>query len=190
MLESFAQVETKTQLSDSFMHQLVVTAIGEDRPGIVSELTQLVSSTQCNIIDSRIAILGNEFTFIMLLAGDMAAISRVEHMIPTRSMELGLSTMTKRTSHHHDNEYNASYRLEYHGLDVPGTICKVTKTLADHKVTIAALKADSTEQDGQLLMHSELEINVSEQVDAEQLTLDLDSLFQQQDTQHTLTRIR
>ena len=48
-------------------HQLVLTAIGEDRSGIVGELTQLVSDCNCNIIDSRIAILGNEFTFIMLL---------------------------------------------------------------------------------------------------------------------------
>ncbi|MEC8138775.1 MAG: ACT domain-containing protein, partial [Pseudomonadota bacterium] len=67
-------------------NQLVVTAIGEDRPGIVSELTKLVSETNCNIIDSRIAILGNEFTFIMLLEGDISAISRVEYNIPTKSV--------------------------------------------------------------------------------------------------------
>ena len=58
-------------------HQIVLTAIGEDRSGIVSELTQLVSDCHCNIIDSRIAILGNELTFIMLLSGDMSAISRI-----------------------------------------------------------------------------------------------------------------
>ena len=81
-------------------NQLVVTAIGEDRPGIVSQLTKLVSETNCNIIDSRIAILGNEFTFIMLLEGDMAAISRVEYSIPTKSVELGLLTIMKRTSQH------------------------------------------------------------------------------------------
>ena len=78
--------------------QLVLTAIGEDRSGIVSELTQLVSDCSCNIIDSRIAILGREFTFIMLLSGDMAAISRVEHTLPVKGMELGLLTMMKRTN--------------------------------------------------------------------------------------------
>ena len=81
-------------------HQLVLTAIGEDRSGIVGELTQLVSDCNCNIIDSRIAILGNEFTFIMLLSGDMASISRVEHTLPAKGMELGLLTMMKRTSSH------------------------------------------------------------------------------------------
>lgn len=177
-------------MNNHSLQQLVVTAIGEDRPGIVSELTQIVSATQCNIIDSRIAILGNEFTFIMLLAGDMSAISRIEHMIPERSVELGLSTMTKRTSRHSDTEYCAGYLLEYHGQDVPGTICKVTKILADHKVSIASLKADSVEQNDAFIMRSELEINFSPEVDADNLKTQLNDLFTEQNTQYSLTRIR
>ncbi|MDU7469771.1 MAG: ACT domain-containing protein, partial [Serratia marcescens] len=48
-------------------HYLVITALGADRPGIVNTITRHVSSCGCNIEDSRLAMLGEEFTFIMLL---------------------------------------------------------------------------------------------------------------------------
>ncbi len=78
--------------------QLVVTAIGTDRTGIVSQLARLVTDCNCNIVDSRMAIFGNEFTFIMLLSGDAAAISKIEYLLPSSAFELDLLTMSKRTS--------------------------------------------------------------------------------------------
>ncbi|HHU9887380.1 TPA: ACT domain-containing protein, partial [Escherichia coli] len=50
----------------SSQHYLVITALGADRPGIVNTITRHVSSCGCNIEDSRLAMLGEEFTFIML----------------------------------------------------------------------------------------------------------------------------
>lgn len=43
-------------------HYLVITALGADRPGIVNAITRHVSSCGCNIEDSRLAMLGEEFT--------------------------------------------------------------------------------------------------------------------------------
>ena len=48
---------------------LVLTAMGADRTGSVSELIKLASKCGCNIIDSRMAIFGVEFTLIMLING-------------------------------------------------------------------------------------------------------------------------
>ncbi|MDI4746093.1 hypothetical protein MJL33_33540, partial [Salmonella enterica subsp. enterica serovar Kentucky] len=42
-----------------------MTALGADRPGIVNTITRHVSSCGCNIEDSRLAMLGDEFTFII-----------------------------------------------------------------------------------------------------------------------------
>lgn len=80
------------------IHHLVVTAIGTDRAGIVNQVVRHVSECGCNIVDSRLAILGNEFTFIMLLSGDWNAITQVENSLPRRSHELELITMMKRTA--------------------------------------------------------------------------------------------
>ncbi|MGU3840932.1 ACT domain-containing protein, partial [Vibrio diabolicus] len=52
---------------------LVLTAVGTDRPGICNQVVHLVTQAVCNIVDSRIAIFGSEFTLIMLLTGNASS---------------------------------------------------------------------------------------------------------------------
>ncbi len=133
---------------------LVVTAIGTDKTGIISDLTRLVNECSCNILDSRMAIFGQEFTFIMLLSGDRMAISRIENSLPAISHELGLLTMMKRTSRHKSLTAKQSHIIDYIGPDIPGTLSKVTEFLAQHNVSISSLKADSiNEHDADSVSH-------------------------------------
>ncbi|MBQ4845847.1 glycine cleavage system transcriptional repressor [Pseudoalteromonas sp. MMG013] len=170
--------------------QLVLTAIGEDRSGIVSELTQLVSDCHCNITDSRIAILGNEFTFIMLLSGDMSAISRVEHTLPVKGMELGLLTMMKRTSTHYHSDFSAGYTLEYNGIDTPGTLSKVTRFFAEQSINICSLKSDTYQKSTDTHMRCELEINIPTNVDVDTFKIKFEDLSSTLDVDYILRRIR
>ena len=48
----------------------VIATIGEDRPGIVNELSQLVHALGLNIEDSRMTVLGGEFAVLMSVSGD------------------------------------------------------------------------------------------------------------------------
>ncbi|MBU2968974.1 MULTISPECIES: glycine cleavage system protein R [unclassified Pseudoalteromonas] len=170
--------------------QLVLTAIGDDRTGIVAELTQLVSECSCNIIDSRIAILGNEFSIIMLLSGDMSAISRIEHTIPVKSMEMGLLTMMKRTTNRTGCDFCAGYTLEYKGIDTEGTLSKVTSFLAEDNIDICSLKSDTYEQDNQLHMCSTLEINVEVETSLDSFKLKFERLCTELNLESILRRIR
>ena len=151
--------------------QLVVTAIGTDRTGIVSKLARLVTDCNCNIIDSRMAIFGGEFTFIMLLSGDLAAISRIEHLLPGLGLELDLTTMTKRTSAHQPKPVAAHYVLEYTGPDRVGTLGAITGLLASHQVYIGSLQSQSrTETDnGQSKMHTLMTLELPEGEQPEQI---------------------
>ena len=110
--------------------QLVVTAIGTDRTGIVSQLARLVTDCNCNIVDSRMAIFGNEFTFIMLLSGDAAAISKIEYLLPSSAFELDLLTMSKRTSSCTLPTLSAPYIVEYTGVDRVGTLGAISSLRA------------------------------------------------------------
>ncbi|SUG54573.1 Glycine cleavage system transcriptional antiactivator GcvR [Salmonella enterica subsp. diarizonae] len=77
-------------MTPSSQHYLVITALGADRPGIVNTITRHVSSCGCNIEDSRLAMLGDEFTFIMLLSGTWNAITLIESTLPLKGAELDL----------------------------------------------------------------------------------------------------
>ncbi len=46
---------------------LVLTAVGPDRPGLVSEISSLVLAAGANLEDSRMAILGGEFALLVLV---------------------------------------------------------------------------------------------------------------------------
>jgi len=56
---------------------LVISAIGQDRPGIVDEVSAFILSHQCNVEDSRMAVLGGDFALIMLVSGPESDVEKL-----------------------------------------------------------------------------------------------------------------
>ena len=127
-------------------HYLVVTAIGTDRPGIVNEVTRHVSGCGCNIVDSRLGIFGNEFTFIMLLSGDWNSLMQLEISLPLRSQEWDLITMMKRTERHHSLQYDTNASAEILIRDEPGIVSQCTQFFSDQGWDIHALRSETMSQ--------------------------------------------
>ncbi|MEJ2440255.1 MAG: ACT domain-containing protein [Gammaproteobacteria bacterium] len=76
---------------------LVISALGQDRAGLVAELSQTVQNSGCNIEDSRMSILGGEFAIIMLISGAWNNIAKLEDILPTTAEKLGLLLNSRRT---------------------------------------------------------------------------------------------
>ena len=55
----------------------VLTAIGEDRPGLVEEVSEFVFARGGSIEDSRMANMHGQFAIVMSIAGPPAAIERI-----------------------------------------------------------------------------------------------------------------
>lgn len=118
---------------------LVLTAMGSDRTGCVSELTKLASECSCNISDSRMAIFGQEFTFIMLLNGDNRSINKLEVRLPMVAHSLDLITMMKRTSGHKKYDLVEHYQADCTGIDQPGILTSMTAFFSNRKIDISSL---------------------------------------------------
>ncbi len=144
-------------------HYLVVTAIGTDRPGIVNEVTRHVSGCGCNIVDSRLGIFGNEFTFIMLLSGDWNSLMQLEISLPLRSQEWDLITMMKRTERHHSLQYDISASAEVLIRDQPGIVSQCTQFFSDHGWDIQAMQTITLEQQPFNLLKANFQLNLSKQ---------------------------
>lgn len=121
---------------------LVLTAMGSDRTGCVSELIELASECGCNILDSRMAIFGLEFTLIMLLHGDSRAINKIETRLPMVAHSLELITMMKRTSGHKSYDLVEHYQADCTGTDQPGLLKAMTAFFATRKIDISSLKSE------------------------------------------------
>ena len=94
-------------------HYLVLTAMGADRTGSVSSLIKLASECACNIVDSRMAVFGLEFTIIMLLNGSAKAISQIESKLPMVAVKRELTSMLKRTSDYIVQDFIDHFQVEY-----------------------------------------------------------------------------
>ncbi|MFM2486397.1 ACT domain-containing protein [Celerinatantimonas yamalensis] len=153
-------------------HHLVITAVGRDRPDIVNQLTRHVSDCDCNIVDSRLALYGSEFTLIMLLSGHWNAITRVETTLPLKSQELELVTVMKRTSEHEQRHYPARATLKIRVPDGAGIIRQFTQFISDHGLALASLRSQ--------LDYQILELEMTAYVSDEQVDeADLNDKFQQ-----------
>ena len=155
--------------------------MGSDRTGFVSELTKLAIECECNILDSRMAIFGSEFTFIMLLTGDTRAINKIEVKIPQLAHALDLITMMKRTSGHRTFDLVKHYRAEYAGIDQPGILKAMTAFFATRKIDISSLKSEIDPKTNH--MSANILFALTEKISIDELEYDFLELCQQTDVQ-------
>ena len=166
---------------------LVLTAMGADRTGSVSELTKLASECGCNILDSRMAIFGLEFTLIMLLRGSAKAINQIELKLPAVAHELELITMMKRTSGYKDRTFTEHYHVEYAGIDQPGVLKSVTAFFAARKIDISSLKSEIDPDTNHT--SAEILIALNNELSIEQLETEFIELCEQIDVQGCIKKV-
>jgi glycine cleavage system transcriptional repressor len=119
---------------------LVLTAVGPDRPGLVSEIASAIHAAGANLEDSRMAILGGEFALLMLLSGPEAAAAAVEGVTTSLGDKLGLRVLTKRTGRGAQKHF-LPYRISVTGFDRPGIVRRVSEILARRGVNVASLES-------------------------------------------------
>lgn len=130
--------------------QLIVTIMGGNNVGILSELANTVSASGCNILDSRQAIYGQDFSLTMILEGSQSEITKAELKLPQTCQNHDLLSMMKRTKRHCKQNLEHLIDVEISGDDIPGVIHKVSTLLAKFDAAISALRQKTfTDQDSQ-----------------------------------------
>ncbi len=119
----------------------MLTAVGEDRPGLVSRITGLIADHGCNVEDSRMSVLGTQFALILLLSGAEAQVQAVAAAIPAVAEELGLMVTTGPSGP--PAERQAGERIPYEVravcLDHPGVVHEISHFLAQRGINIGDL---------------------------------------------------
>ncbi len=173
---------------------LVITAVGSDRPGVCNQVVGLVTRAGCNIIDSRIALFGNEFTLLMLLSGNNASVTRVETTLPLLGQEHDLITMMKRTAKHahQDNSYTLEAFIE--SDDKVGLTEKFTQFFAEKDIGLSSLSAQTIDKDKLQSEHDQFHLTLTAAVDSEcnlmQIQEDFSNLCHQLNVKGSLNFIK
>lgn len=122
---------------------LAITASGEDRIGLVEQLTNHITSTGCNIEQSRMGVLGGQFALIMLVTGGADALTRLEAGLSGLGQQLGLAIIHKWTSQRAQTTPAMPYQVDVVALDHPGIVHGLAQFFAQRGINIENLETDS-----------------------------------------------
>ena len=123
---------------------LVITAIGNDRPGIVKELTEVLHKTSLNLEDSRMSILGGEFAIILLVSGDEASTRSIIQQKEALQNSLNLNLLIKTTTNSEPGDNLTSFKIKVEGMDNPGIVHKLARYLSQHSINIVNMQTNSS----------------------------------------------
>jgi glycine cleavage system transcriptional repressor len=118
---------------------LVISALGEDRPGIVDELSALILDSGGNIEDSRAAVLGGEFAVMLLVSGEWNQVAKLETVLQKAAAKLGIQVVTKRTEPRDRPTNRLPYLVEVVALDHPGIVRNLARFFSERQINIEDL---------------------------------------------------
>lgn len=122
---------------------LVVSIITSDRAGLAEYFTELASDHQCNVEDSRMSILGNEFVASMLLKGNSENIEQVSQAYTKLNDSNDYLVQLKETTEEQVDSNSLPYYVHAITVDGLGIIQKVTDFMAQNNINIESLQTES-----------------------------------------------
>jgi len=123
--------------------QLVLSALGEDQPGIIDKLSHCVLDSGCNISDSRMAVLGGDFAILLLIDGNWNTIAKLEGQIAILGKRLGLSITARRTARKATRKDLLPYGVDVVSLDQPGIVYNLASFFSKRKINIQEMATAS-----------------------------------------------
>jgi glycine cleavage system transcriptional repressor len=124
-------------------HHALLTAVGNDRVGIVEDISKEALDRACNIEESRMAVLGGDFAVLMLLSGPEESIQQFLADAEGVGKKLGLTLQVKKTSGPAGAEGSLPYSLESTSLDSPGIVKALASVLRRLAVNISDLETST-----------------------------------------------
>jgi glycine cleavage system transcriptional repressor len=126
------------------LRQFLITAFGEDRPGIVAKVTEILYKNGLNIEDSAMTRLNDEFVIMLVVKGETEK-SSLENDLKSLEKE-GINFTVKEVplSEEKEKEDYQLYNIIVYGSDKPGIVYNVSKLLAEKSINIADLRTEKT----------------------------------------------
>jgi glycine cleavage system transcriptional repressor len=135
---------------------IAVTVLGDDRPGIVAEVTGALADLHGNLEDSTMTLLRGHFAMVLLVRTGASA-PAVEAALHPLSADGSLVIIARVLGEPAGSQVRGPcYALRVHGADRPGIVATITAVVARHGVNIVDLGTRLV--DGLYVLTAELEL--------------------------------
>ena len=122
---------------------LVISSLGKDRPGIIDAFSRIISELHCNIIDSRMTVLGGEFAMLLMIEGPWNHLAKLEDQIAEMQRTLHLTIISARTEARGEADNILPYVVEVVSLDHPGIVHQLARFFSLRNINIEDMNTTS-----------------------------------------------
>ncbi len=134
---------TMNELTGTKHSHLVLSALGEDKPGLINELSRSVLNSGCSILDSRMAVLGGDFALLLQVGGNWNNLAKLETQLPGLQERLGLTITSRRTGGRERRHDLLPYGVDVVAMDQPGIVHNLAKFFSQRQINIQEMLTSS-----------------------------------------------
>ena len=147
---------------------LLLTYVGEDRPGIVQELSALVSAHGGNWLESKMSRMGGRFAGIALVE---ISTPHVEGLRSEITQIPGLSVYLEESGVPQTDSDTLAYQLNIVGLDRTGILQEVTTEMSRQSINVIDLETSvrAAPMSGDKMFFADAQVLVPSDVDLSDL---------------------
>lgn len=159
-------------------NKFIMTAFSKDRPGVVADITEVIYENGCNLEDSTMTSMLDEFAIILLFAGKGDSL-KDQLLKDCRRLERekGITAFI-RSVEAEDKEKQINFftnTINVEGIDQAGIVFKVSRFLADNNINIENLTSRriTSPESGTVIYFTEMKIQIPEKISLERLENEL-----------------
>ena len=155
---------------------LVLTVIGDDKPGLVEALSQVIASNSGNWLESSMAQLAGKFAGILRVSVADAEAGKLIAALQNLSPDLKL--LIERAAADVASDSTLTVTLNLVANDRPGIIQEISRALAGLSVNVENLstRCVPAPMSGETLFKAEAVLQVPAELELERLQLELEHL--------------
>jgi glycine cleavage system transcriptional repressor len=161
---------------------LVLIAVGADQVGLVEKISDFIQQSQCNIEDSKMAVLAGEFAFMVLISGEPSNIGRISKQRDGLAKETGLDIYLRKAGARKKIQPSLPYRFKASCMDHPGVVHRLSTILSDLGINIESMETETyaAPDSGTPIFRMEAELSIPATVGLKQLRAQLDEIEKQE----------
>jgi glycine cleavage system transcriptional repressor len=154
------------------MKQLIVlSAVGNDRSGVVNDISKVILDCGGNIEESRMSALGNEFAMLLLISGNWHTLAKLESELDKLTKDHALTVTIRKTGERRDKTDCIPYGVDVVALDQPGIVFHLASFFSSRKIDIAELatRRYAAAHTGAPMFSAQMTVNIPSSVHLAQL---------------------
>lgn len=129
--------------SNNHTKYLAFTLMSKNTTGIIPELTGTIRDCNCNIVETRVVVMGNELSSCMLLAGSWDGIAKIEDALIRLKQVRDFEILFRRTELPELNENTMPYSIDIITYDQSGIINKLANFFNENRLHIMEINSNT-----------------------------------------------